>query len=80
MSPEVTDAYRRSFFKVYKNGRNGCLARYFRDIFQVLDWMLKSDNGPVSRCFLEYQPCFVLGQTGSWQSVWQRRGFPAGAW
>ena len=58
--PEVTDAYRRSFFKVYKNGRNGCLARYFRDIFQVLDWMLKSDNGPVSRCFLEYQPCFVL--------------------
>ena len=43
-----------------KNGRNGCLARYFRDIFQVLDWMLKSDNGPVSRCFLEYQPCFVL--------------------
>lgn len=49
--PEVTDAYRRSFFKVYKNGRNGCLARYFRDIFQVLDWMLKSDNGSCEPLF-----------------------------
>ena len=36
------------------------LVNFFRDVVQMLQWTLENDNGPVRRCFLEYQPCFAI--------------------
>lgn len=36
------------------------LVIFFRDVVQMLQWTLENDNGPVRRCFLEYQPCFAI--------------------